>query len=615
MNAATGTTLGILAGGRATRLGGRDKAWLERDGTPLVLALARRFAPGTDAVLASANSASTLYVAHGLQAIPDRVAGIGPLGGLDALAAACTTPWLLTVPVDMIAVDDRLLRDLRAAGEAGAWAEDDDGPQPLVALWRVAALREALVPALASGDHAVHALQSRMGMTRVRFAGARFGNLNTPDDLAAAGVAAATLHDTTGSRRMPQAFPFPTRIAFDEALAIVERVADAHRVPAERVALRRAHGAILARDVVAQVAQPPFDNAAMDGFALRHADLRGEGTMLRMAGEQFAGRALGLAVGAGECVRITTGAPLPAGADTVVMKENTRVDDGRIAILVAPSCGQHVRREGEDTQVGDMVLAAGMPLTPSRLALAASQGLAELEVARRPTVAVFTTGDELVEPGMPLEPGQLYNSNREQLMGLLRADGLDPVAWPTLPDDPAQIESALVHAGHAFDVVLTCGAVSAGEKDHLPALLQSQGEVHFWKVRMRPGMPVLFAGGGTLGDALFLCLPGNPVSVLATYLALARPLLDRMQGRATPRPHWRARLASSWSKAHDRLEFLRGRLRQAEDGRLEVEPNPADGSHRMRAAADSDALIVLAEGARDYPAGTPVDVLPYAERG
>jgi molybdopterin molybdotransferase len=424
---------------------------------------------------------------------------------------------------------------------------------------------------------------------------------------------------------MPQALPFPTRIAFDEALEIVERVADAGRMPVERVALRRAHGAILAGDVVAQVAQPPFDNSAMDGFALRHADLRGEGTTLRLAGEQFAGRALDLAVGAGECVRITTGAPLPAGADTVVMKENTRIETARldhasgagdvVTILVPPSRGQHVRRAGEDTAVGDRVLAGGTPLSPSRLALAASQGLAELEVARRPTVAVFTTGDELVEPGLPLAPGQLYNSNREQLMGLLRADGLDPVAWPTLPDDPARIESALVHAGHAFDVVLTCGAVSAGEKDHLPALLQAQGEVHFWKVRMRPGMPVLFASGGTLGDALFLCLPGNPVSVLATYLALARPLLDRLQGRATPRPRWRARLAAPWSKAHDRLEFLRGRLRQAGDGSLEVEPDPADGSHRMRAAADSDALIVLAEGARDYPAGAPVDVVPYAERG
>jgi molybdopterin-guanine dinucleotide biosynthesis protein A len=189
VNAAAGTTLGILAGGRATRLGGRDKAWLERDGMPLVLALARRLAPGTDAVLASANRDLERYPAHGLRAVPDRIAGIGPLGGLDALAAACATPWLLTVPVDLVSADDHLLPSLRAAGDAGAWAEDDDGAQPLVALWRVAALRDALAPAIAAGDHAVHALQSRLGMARVRFAGVRFGNLNTPADFAAAGVA------------------------------------------------------------------------------------------------------------------------------------------------------------------------------------------------------------------------------------------------------------------------------------------------------------------------------------------------------------------------------------------------------------------------------------------
>lgn len=405
---------------------------------------------------------------------------------------------------------------------------------------------------------------------------------------------------------------FPTRVSFDRAHAIIERVAQAHRMPVERTALARAHGRVLAHEVLAGIAQPPFDNSAMDGFALRHADLRAEGeTALQLAGEQFAGPALGIGVGAGQCVRITTGAPLPAGADTVVMKENTRLEGDRVVVRVAPKPGQHVRRAGEDTREGDCVLEAGWELTPARIALAASQGLAELEVARRPTVAVFTTGDELVEPGLPLAPGRVYNSNREQLMGLLRADGLEPVAWPTLPDDPAQVESALRHAGNAFDVVLTCGAVSAGEKDHIPALLQAQGEAHFWKVRMKPGMPVLFASGGRLGGALFLCLPGNPVSVLATYLALARPLLDRMQGRATPRPRWRARLAAPWNKAHERLEFLRGRLRSLADGSLEVAPNPADGSHRMRAAADSDALIVLGEGAREYPAGAVVEVLPY----
>ena len=410
---------------------------------------------------------------------------------------------------------------------------------------------------------------------------------------------------------------FPTRIGFHDACRILDEVA-AQRSTAsgqaafERVTLAKAHGRVLAQPVVATLPQPGFDNSAMDGFAVRHADLHVDGeTSLLLVGEQFAGRTQDLTVGEGECVRITTGAPLPAGADTIVMKENTRIEGEKVTVIHASRHGQHVRRTGEDVCIDDALLAAGQMLTPSRVALAAGQGLDRLEVAKRPTIAVFTTGDELVEPGLPLRPGELYNSNRELLMGLLRADGYEPVMWPNLTDTPAAIDAGLRHAGHAFDVVITCGGVSAGEKDHLPALLQAEGHVHFWKVRMKPGMPVLFADGGRLGDALFLCLPGNPVSVLATWLTLGRRLLDGLQGRAEPRPQLRARLSTDWRKTHDRLEFLRGRLWYDDEGRLHVDPNPADGSHRMRAAADSDALIVLGEGEMTLAAGDVVDVLPY----
>lgn len=423
---------------------------------------------------------------------------------------------------------------------------------------------------------------------------------------------------------------FPTRIGFDDARRILAEVAASRRLPAERVALANAHGRVLAGDLVASIDQPGFDNSAMDGFALRHADLADGGDGLRLIGEQFAGRSQDYAIGFGECVRITTGAPMSAGADTVLIKENARIDGERVHALSTPMPGQHVRRVGEDVRVGDRLLSAGQTLTPSRIALAAGQGMDRLEVVRRPTVAVFTTGDELIEPGLPLRPGELYDSNRTLLMGLLRADGFEPVAWPRLPDDPNAMLSALRHAGHAFDVVITCGGVSAGEKDHLPALLQREGRVHFWKVRMKPGMPVLFAESAPetsanaltrgeypsgsrkpLGEAQFLCLPGNPVSVLATYLMLGRALLDGLQGRAEPRPRLRARLRSAWRKRHERLEFLRGRLECDEGGQLWVEPNPADGSHRMRAAADSDALIVLGEGEMALDAGTAVDVVVY----
>ena len=402
---------------------------------------------------------------------------------------------------------------------------------------------------------------------------------------------------------------FPTDIQFNEARAIIEKVARAHRLPTERIGLARSHGRVLAQDVIASMALPPFDNSAMDGYALRHADLHDAGVAgLRLVGDQFAGRDLDLAVGRGECVRITTGAPMPSCADTIVINEAVRIDGGRIFFDGVVSPRAHVRRAGGDVREGDLVLSRGQVLTPPRVAMAAALGQAQLDISQRPTVAVFTTGDELIEPGIALQPGEIYNSNRELLMGLLRADGLEPTAWPTLPDDPGRLSSMLRDAASSFDVVITCGAVSAGEKDHIPALIHQHGCVHFWKVRMKPGMPVLF---GQIDRAQFLGLPGNPVSVLATYLTLGRALLDGLQGRAETRASWHARMASGFDKRNTRREFLRGRLLPGIDGTLQVAPNPADGSHRLAAAAESDALIVLPEGERMFAAGDVVQVLPY----
>lgn len=401
---------------------------------------------------------------------------------------------------------------------------------------------------------------------------------------------------------------FPTRIGFDEAIALI--AARVSRLSTERVPLSRARGAILAADLIAPIALPGFDNSAMDGFAVRAEDANAAmETGLQLAGEQFAGASLGLSLGAGQCSRITTGAPMPAGADTVLIKEEAREEGGRVFPAVALRKGAHVRHAGEDVAVGDTVLRAGQPLTPARLSLAAALGQAELEIVRRPTVAVFTTGDELRPPGQPLAPGEIHDSNRVLLQTLLLAEGLEPVAWPVLPDDPVRMAAALRDAAFSFDLVITCGGVSAGEKDHLPALLREHGEVHFWKVRMKPGMPVLF---GRLGEALVLGLPGNPVSVLATFLTLGRALLDGLQGRGEARTTWQARLAAPISKSHARLEFMRGNLGGDAEGRLCVTPNPAVASHRLRAAADANALIQLPEGAGEYAVGDIVTVLPYA---
>ena len=408
---------------------------------------------------------------------------------------------------------------------------------------------------------------------------------------------------------MMQREDVPSGITFDEAQAIVDRVAAAHRLPIESLAIARTHGRILAQEVVAPIAQPPFDNSAMDGYAVRHADLSHAGeTTLSLAGEQFAGRALGLRVAPGTCIRITTGAPLPEGADTVVIREAVRLEGDSVVMPAAVREGANIRRAGEDVHIGDRVFAPGIVLTPTRVATAASLGFDRLDVATRPTVAVFTTGDELVPPGMPLAPGEIHDSNRELLMGLLRADGLEPTAWPVLPDVPARIASVLRDAASSFDVVITCGGVSAGEKDHLPDMLAAHGDVHFWKVRMKPGMPLLF---GTLDRARFVGLPGNPVSVFATYVTLGRRLLDGLQGRTEARRTWHARLSAPIEKPHARREFQRGQLLAGEDGTLQVHPDPDTGSHRLRAAAAADALIVVPDGPQSLPIGAVVEVLPY----
>ncbi len=402
---------------------------------------------------------------------------------------------------------------------------------------------------------------------------------------------------------------FPTRIGFDEALTIVRAVAAMHRTAIEPVALAEARGRVLAEDLIAPIALPPFANSAMDGYALRAAELAAAAAAERglpLAGQVFAGQAAA-ALPQGACMAITTGAMLPAGADTILPKEDATLRDGQLHATLTPRLGQFVRHAGEDIRPGALAVPAGSVLTPARIGLAAALGLPRLAVHGRPTVAVFTGGDELREPGEALTPGAIHDSNRSQLLALLAAEGLQPLAMPRLPDAADPIASALGAACASFDVVISSGGVSAGEKDLLPNWLQAHGQVHFWKVLMRPGMPVLF---GSVGRALVLALPGNPVSTLATFLTLGRALLDGMQARGDARPIWRARLAAGHAKRHGRREFLRGRLDHGDDGVLSVWPDAADGSHRLAAAAAADALIVLPEGERAFTSGDVVDVLP-----
>ena len=402
---------------------------------------------------------------------------------------------------------------------------------------------------------------------------------------------------------------FPLGISLGDARERMLSIGADRKLGVESVEVDHALGRVLSTDFVAPFDLPPFANSAMDGFALRSADVaESREISLRIVGTRFAGDGSPIAIGVGECVRITTGAPIPAGADAIAIRENVRVD-GDTASLTGPvAAGTHVRPAGEDMRRGEIAMQGGDLLTSGRLGALAAFGLRNVDVVRKPRAVVLTTGDELVEADTPLAAGQIYNSNRHSLAALLAETGVELLRHQHVLDDPAALSAALTTAGAEADLILTSGGVSAGEADFLPRLLEDIGRVHFWKVRMRPGMPILV---GEIGKALVCSLPGNPVSTMATFLALVRPGLDVMMGRA-PRPRWYARLAQPVRKTHARAEYMRATLQSREDGTLWAEPFPRQGSGMLHGMVRADALVLIPEEAHELTAGTVVEVLPLA---
>ncbi len=403
---------------------------------------------------------------------------------------------------------------------------------------------------------------------------------------------------------------YPTGLAFAEARECLCALGSARRLGVERVTLDAAFGRCLATPIHAPHDVPPFANSAMDGYALRDADLPATGERgFRLVGRRVAGDTRPLVIGPGECAGITTGAVLPQGTDSVVIKENVRLDGQTVFVRAGEPAGANVRPAGEDYRAGEPAFAAGMRLTPARVGVLASFGLTEIEVSRQPRVAVLTTGDELVPPGQMLQPGQIHDSNRYGLAGLLRRHGVARLAQIRVTDDPQALEASLLAASRTHDLIVTSGGVSAGEADFLPSVVERLGHLHFWKVRMRPGMPVL---AGEIGAALLVGLPGNPVSSLTVFLTLVRPLLDAMQGATEMPPRQYARLAVPIHKTHRRAEFQRGRLESRPDGSRWTTPFPRQGSGILRSMAEADCLIVLDEAVERLAADSVVEVLPFA---
>lgn len=399
-------------------------------------------------------------------------------------------------------------------------------------------------------------------------------------------------------------------ISVDEAQqCVIARASERQRV-AESVTLSSAFSRVLASDVPVERDLPPFANSAMDGFALRASDLAESGeTRLRIIGTRLAGDGAVAQIAQGECLRITTGAPLPDGADTVVIKERVRVEGDWLILASSEMHGANVRAAGEDYRRGEIALRAGTRLGSAQLGVLASLGAAKVSVAQQPRVALITTGDELVLPGMPLARGQIYNSNGYSLSALVAQSLAQPtLTFSHVRDDRDLLRSGLLAAAEQADVIVTSGGVSAGEADYLPDLLAEIGRVHFWKVRMRPGMPVLF---GEIGKTLVFGLPGNPVSSIATFLMFVRPALAALAGDTQVLPPLAyARLGEAISKRHERTEFLRARLSSGEDGYSIATALSKQGSGMLRGVVEANALIVFPEHAKQLESGDVVRVLP-----
>ncbi|MEI6083403.1 MAG: gephyrin-like molybdotransferase Glp [Verrucomicrobiota bacterium] len=370
-----------------------------------------------------------------------------------------------------------------------------------------------------------------------------------------------------------------------------------HPLPARRESLSTALGCVLATDVVSPLNLPLWDNSAMDGYAVRAADVNSAGENnpihLRVAGEIPAGTAAATPVEPQSCVRIFTGAPIPVGADAVVMQEDTRPHhEGYVAVLEAVEVGENIRRAGDDVRADEIVLRAGTTMGPAQLALLAALGKPELDVYPRPRVGVLVTGAELVEPGTKLQAGQIYDSNSYAITGWLREAGCEPVELGIADDTKEDLAEKIDYALSECDALITVGGVSVGEYDLVKTVLEELGcQQAFWKVNMKPGKPFVF---GTRGRQLIFGLPGNPVSAAVTFLVLVRPALLKMRGLADLELPAVAAVAEEEFVNHgDRTHFMRGRL-ERRDSRWHLWPLAQQGSHMLTSIAKADCLVEVA---------------------
>ncbi|HEY9268655.1 MAG TPA: gephyrin-like molybdotransferase Glp [Methylotenera sp.] len=373
----------------------------------------------------------------------------------------------------------------------------------------------------------------------------------------------------------------------------------------ETVTLHQSLGRVITQDIQSPADVPNYDNSAMDGYAFNSQDLNA--AQLRVIGTAFAGKAFNGSVSSGECVRIMTGTVMPQGTDTVAMQEKVLRDGDSIQFTEAPKPRANVRYAGEDLQQGQNVLSAGHLMQAADLGLLASLGIAEVSVYRKLKVAFFSTGDELVAIGKPLATGQVYDSNRYTLYGMLSKLGVEMIDMGAIADDPLQLENTLLNAAAQADVIITSGGVSVGEADYMKELLSKHGQVMFWKIAMKPGRPLAY---GKVGNAHYFGLPGNPVAVMVTFYQFVREALLTLMGQPATHalPMFEVECTAPIRKLSGRTEFQRGILYTDEAGTWKVKPTGAQGSAILSSMSLANCFIVLDEGVGNLDAGTMVQV-------
>ncbi len=380
----------------------------------------------------------------------------------------------------------------------------------------------------------------------------------------------------------------------------------------EEVPLAAALGRILTEDLTAPADVPPHDNSAVDGYAVHFDDLDAEAeTRLPVAGRAAAGHPLMGPARRGTAVRIFTGAPMPAGPDTVMMQEDCRLEGDRVVIAPGIRRGANRRAAGEDIRAGSRVLSAGQRLRAQDLGQAAAVGRTALKVSRPLAVALFSTGDELREPGTPLEPGCIYDSNRVTVSALLQGLGCRVADLGILADEADTIRGALAEAAHGHDLIVTSGGVSVGEEDHVKQAVEALGQLHFWRLAIKPGRPIAL---GQVGRVPLVGLPGNPVAVVVTFVNLVRPMILRLMGGRELLPHhFRVRAAFDHKKKKNRREWVRARLEADGEGGWQAIKFPREGAGILSSLVESDGLVELPEEMTYLEAGSLVDFLPFSE--